>query len=104
MLDRAGRVLASNQNAERLLELPVGTLEDCLAYPVLWSVVDEAGRELSPEDYPSTVCMRTGQAEKDVVVGVAVTGEVRRWLAVNSVPIAVPGQTHRRPWWCRSPT
>ncbi len=93
MLDRAGRVLASNQNAERLLELPAGTLEDYLPNRVLWSVVDEAGRELSPEDYPSTTCLRTGRAAKDVVVGVAVAGEVRRWLAVSSAPIAAPGQT-----------
>ncbi len=91
MLDRGGRVLASNQNAERLLELPAGTLGDCLPNRVLWSVVDEAGRELSPDDYPSTACLRTGRAEKDVVVGVAVAGEVRRWLAVNSTPVSIPG-------------
>ena len=92
MLDRAGRVLASNENAGRLLELPAGTLEDYLPNRALWSVVDETGRELSPEEYPSTTCLRTGRAEQDVVLGVAVAGEVRRWLAVNSTPVSNPGQ------------
>jgi putative two-component system response regulator len=91
MMDRDGHVLASNQNAERLLELPTGALQDCFASGPSWSLLDEAGNELSPENYPSRVCLRTGRPQEGIVIGVQVAGEVRRWLAVNSSPIATAG-------------
>ena len=91
MLDRSGRVLVCNQSAERLLELPLGTLEDYVPYPSAWSLVDEAGRQLSPEQYPSAVCMRSGRPQRNVVLGVELAGEVRRWLAVNSFPMRAQG-------------
>jgi len=92
MLDRNGRVLASNRNAERLLELPAGSLQDYFPTRNSWSLVDEDGRRLSAEQYPSATCLRTGQCRYGVVVGVKVDGEVRRWLAVNSTPIPAPGR------------
>jgi len=92
MLDRGGRVLAANQTAERLLELPAGALQDSAPNRGAWSLIDEAGRPLSPDRYPSTVCLRTGQPHKNIVVGVMVARETRRWLAVNTAPITAPGR------------
>jgi putative two-component system response regulator len=90
MVDRDGRVLASNANAERLLELPVGALEGYLPTPADWSLRDEAGTELSPHQYPGVACLRTGEPEHGVILGVYVDGELRRWLSVDSSPVTSP--------------
>jgi putative two-component system response regulator len=91
--DRAGRVLASNHNAEQILELPVGALEQRTVTPADWSLVDEDGSPVSIENLPGRRCLRTGQAQRGVVLGVRMAGEIRRWLSADSTPLVDPGES-----------
>jgi putative two-component system response regulator len=59
------------------------------------SIVDESGAPIAADALPSSECLRTGLAQRDVILGVAVHGEVRHWLTVNSTPL-IDSETGRQ--------
>jgi putative two-component system response regulator len=84
--DRTGRILSVNETAAALLETRPDWErrgEPMVTHPL----VDESGRPVAGEDLPSYRCLRTGVAQRNVVLGVSVDGEVGRWLSVNSTPL-----------------
>jgi putative two-component system response regulator len=91
--DQVGRVLAFNQNAERLLNLPAGTLEESARITTDWSLVHEDGSHVLPDEYPNAVCLRTGQAQRGVILGVRVEDQIGVWLSVSSTPVIDPGES-----------
>ncbi|HZV83203.1 MAG TPA: PAS domain S-box protein [Geobacteraceae bacterium] len=58
-------------------------------------VVDEKGFPLLPEQYPSTISLRSGESVRDFVAGVynpAIQEFV--WFQINSTPMFRPGEVH----------
>ena len=99
LVDREGRVLASNPSAARILgvaEIPVGHTIEVLGR----RVVDEHGIACHADDLPSAVTLRTGQPTTHRLIGlVRESGEVR-WVVVNTRLIR--RNDHDRPAACLS--
>jgi PAS domain S-box-containing protein len=86
MQDRRGRVVAFNSSVERILGL---SAEEVAAGAPNgeWSLIREDGSPIARPDYPTIVSLRTGDPQKDVVVGVETPDMATRWLSVNSTPL-----------------
>lgn len=85
--DEALRIIYANSAAMRLLSLHTGeSIADELRSGH-WSVVDERGQELDPEQYPSRRALATGRIVESTVLGLY--HRDRReliWLSVTAVP------------------
>ena len=85
--DEALRIIYANSAAMRLLSLHTGeSIADELRSGH-WSVVDERGQELDPEQYPSRRARATGRIVESTVLGLY--HRDRReliWLSVTAVP------------------
>lgn len=88
-----GHLTYANPAASRIL---IGTrpMVGAEVAATSWSLVDEDGTRLAPEDLPVERTARTGEPCENVVLGVAPPGEApRRWIRVSSACIAGPGDT-----------
>jgi len=103
--DDAGRVLAANPAAWRILGLapdpPAGGGASAGARPPDadpgWVGVREDDTEVPPEEQPPAIALRTGAAVRDVVLGLrGPAGDERRWLRVTSVPLDPDGSGRPR--------
>jgi diguanylate cyclase (GGDEF)-like protein/PAS domain S-box-containing protein len=54
---------------------------------VAWTICQQDGTELAPEQYPAMVALRTGQQQRNVIVGVTRADAQRLWLQVDAVPV-----------------
>jgi PAS domain S-box-containing protein len=57
-----------------------------------WHVVDEVGARLTPERYPSTVALRTGEPVRGVLGVWNAGSEAYTWMNVNAMPQFRPGE------------
>lgn len=88
--DAGGRVLSCNPAAERILkssndELVSGTPS------VRWRTIREDGSEFPATDYPSTVALKTGQPQDQVVMGLQGDHGPPIWISVNAQPVYSDG-------------
>ena len=89
--DRGGKVVALNDNALRILGISRGEVEGKAQPPAGWRMFGSDGRELRPEEFPSSVALRTGVAQRSVEVQVAPAGQPLRWVSMNAEPVTEPG-------------
>jgi diguanylate cyclase (GGDEF)-like protein len=81
-------VVAANPSAARLLgeakpdSLSIGNIRRC---------IDQEGRPITPEMLPSGIALASGQAVKDVVLGVVRHDERLIWLRVSAWPVTLGG-------------
>lgn len=80
-----GAVLRYNEAAERIMRLTKEQLERWASE--VNTVFDVNGYELAAEDRPVRRALRTGEAQRDVVIGVGETGVDRRWTSMTIVPV-----------------
>ncbi|MDH5823421.1 EAL domain-containing protein [Luteimonas sp. RD2P54] len=94
--DAEDRPLQVNAAAMRILGVEdEHSLEAYLA-PEKWTILDETGRRVPPEELPARRTLRSGQATQSTVLGLYHKPERRlRWLSVTTVPLFAPGS--RRP-------
>lgn len=55
-----------------------------------WRAIRPDGSVIPPDDYPVIVTLRTGEAIRDMQMGIEHPDKGMRWLSVNSVPILQP--------------
>ncbi len=86
--DPVGRIVFSNQHAQDLLGVPSSQLIGMTALDDQWSAIDVDGRTVPGDQHPVMQVLATGQAARDVVLGV-VRGErpERIWLLISAQPI-----------------
>ncbi|MFA7636815.1 MAG: PAS domain S-box protein [Monoglobales bacterium] len=83
-----GSILSANPAAEKILGL---TLEQMMGMTSLdqgWRTIREDGSELSGEDHPSMIALRTGKQYGPLIMGVyqpKINDHV--WISVNAIPI-----------------
>ncbi|MBL8057835.1 MAG: diguanylate cyclase [Anaerolineales bacterium] len=87
--DAAGRVTTHNPSAERILGLPA---DQILGHDPLAQVACEDGGPLPEADGPVRQAQRTGQAVRDVVVGVRQPAGGLAWVAVTAQPVTPPAE------------
>jgi len=83
-----GAVIDANEAASEILGLSLPEIQGRTSFDPPWQAVREDGSPFPAEEHPSMVALRTGQAIRDVAMGVlnARTGE-RHWILVNAQPI-----------------
>lgn len=79
-----GAILFANPAAERILGLTIDQMQGRYAVDPAWTLTDSRGEPLAPAAIPSEITRRTGQSQRNVVLGVQTTQGERRWLSVNT--------------------
>ena len=90
MQDREGRILAFNSSAEQILGLTEDELGGANTNRPLVPLIHEDGSPFLAEEHPSHVSMRTGESQRNVVMGVDGPGPSTRWISINSNPLVCP--------------
>jgi len=87
MQDADSVILACNQAATQLLGLSADQMMGRTSMDPRWRAIHEDGSPFPGETHPVSVTLRTGQAQRDVVMGVHKPDGSLTWLSVNSEPL-----------------
>ncbi len=79
-----GAILFANPAAERILGLTIDQMQGRYSVDPAWHLTDSRGEPLAPSAIPSEITRRTGQSQRNVVLGVQTPQGERRWLSVNT--------------------
>lgn len=90
VLDSDGRVISSNDAAQRILGLAADQLLGLTVMDARWQAVHPDGSPFPGQDHPASVALATGESVHDVVMGVTTADGRRTWVLVNAV--ALPAQ------------
>jgi diguanylate cyclase (GGDEF)-like protein/PAS domain S-box-containing protein len=82
-----GSVSFANPAAQALFGLSLDQLKGRTSLDESWSLVHEDGTPWPNETRPSQVAMRTGQPQRDQVMGVKTPDGDLRWVSINAVPM-----------------
>jgi len=94
--DATGRIIAVNQSAERILQRKRSALvghTSLLGGPSersVTSLIHEDGSPFRNDEKPAIVCMRTGEPQVGVVMGLEQVDGSTTWLSINSRPLQHP--------------
>jgi diguanylate cyclase (GGDEF)-like protein/PAS domain S-box-containing protein len=91
VLGRDGRVQSTNLRAREILHFRTDWAGDGTAYQPVVEVLDEHGRELTPDEFPAVRTLRTGEPFANIVQGVRRPGSASiTWLLVGTHPEREP--------------
>ena len=82
-----GEIVAANQAATQILALPLDTLLRRVERRHRTTLLRPNGTALPWEERPSAIALRMGQAQRNVLVGVAYSDGQHRYLRVDAVPV-----------------
>lgn len=85
--DRAGDVLISNRRADEILGPAAKRVGGQGTTRADWRYTHPDGADFPRADRPSRVALRTGEAQRNVVMGIERPGEAILWLSINAVPL-----------------
>ncbi len=87
-----GRIVSANDAALETLGLSLDQITGKTSMDPDWQAVREDGTPFPGEQHPAMICLATGRAVRDVLVGVSsqATRE-QRWLRVHGNPLRVEG-------------
>jgi PAS domain S-box-containing protein len=88
-----GRIVDANPAASALLGLTADQLLGRTSMDPRWRALDEDGHTLTGENHPAMRTLRTGEPCHHQVMGIALPDGTRRWLRVQSWPVA-PTSSH----------
>ncbi len=89
--DASDKVLACNEAAPRILGLAREQLLGLDSFDPRWRAVHRDGRPLAADEHPARVALRTGEPQRDFVMGVLRPDGTTAWISVNSMPLLRPG-------------
>jgi len=85
--DLAGKVVAFNASALRILGLTAKQLTGRTSLDPSWAAVHADGTPFPGEQHPAMVTLRTGEPVLGVLMGVRLPGGSTRWISVNTQPL-----------------
>lgn len=85
--DASGAIIDHNPAALKVLGLSEDQLLGKTSMDPDWRAIREDGSDFPGHEHPAMVCLRTGQIQRDVVMGVRTSSEKIRWIRINSVPM-----------------
>lgn len=85
-----GEIVACNPAAERILGLTRDQMAGRTSVDPRWRSIHEDGTLFPGETHPAMVTLRTGQAVRDVVMGIHQPDGTLRWISISSEPIPGP--------------
>ncbi len=92
MIAADGRVIAANTSAVTTLGMNAREIERALRSDKAWRAVREDDSDYPPRDFPVRKCLRTGKAQKNVLVGIRLHKRKLRWLSVSVQPVFERGE------------
>jgi PAS domain S-box-containing protein len=92
MHDAAGKIVLSNEGAQRALGLTEEQLLGRTPIDSAWAAIHEDGSPFSGEEHPAMVSLRTGEPCDDVIMGVQCPEHEFAWLSINSRPLIYEGE------------
>ena len=82
-----GAIIAANSAAQKILGPNLEQFQGRNSLDHLWHAIHEDGSDFSGEDYPSMQALRTGQAVRDVVMGVVnPQTSTYTWINITAIP------------------
>ena len=93
LINLDGLITACNQTALNLLGV---TRDDVIARDIsdpVWGGVKEDGTTFTGPEFPAAMTLRTGQPCTDVLVGVDIPADGRRWMSTTTRLVQVDGHT-----------
>ena len=91
--DAQGHIVSSNSAAEAILGLSRDQLRGLTSIDPRWHSVREDGTPFPGEDHPAMVALRTGEVQRNVVMGVHKTDGSLTWININALPLERNGDT-----------
>ncbi len=90
-----GRLIASNQSAERIVGVKPEKLAGTITSMKDWEpyTIHEDGAPFLAAEYPAMVTLRTGQPQTNVCMGVRQGEGGVRWILINSQPLCSKGES-----------
>lgn len=85
--DRQDKIIEFNSSACSVLGLTEDQLLGKSSMDPLWKSIKEDGSAFLPEDHPSVVCIKTGQPQKNVIMGIQIASSTPKWIKINSNPL-----------------
>ena len=92
--DQNNCILASNPAAEQILGLTQDQLMGLSSFDPRWRAVQADGTPSDPQHHPAVITLRTGQPQRNVIMGVHKPDGTLSWISINSQPLYAPGGTH----------
>ncbi len=87
VLDAAGALLDANDAAQDILGISLSHMRGQELARTLATAAREDGSALPAAERPSQTALRTGQPQRDVVMGITRHDGGQRWLQVDAVPV-----------------
>jgi len=84
---RSGEIVSCNPAAERILGVSTDQLTGRTSMDPRWQAMHEDGRPFPGDTHPAMVALRTGQAQRDVVMSITRPGGARTLISVNAEPM-----------------
>ena len=82
-----GEIVSCNPAAERILGLTRDRMAGRTSLDPGWRAIHEDGSPFPGETHPAMVTLRTGEAQRNVVMGVHAPDGSLRWISINTEPI-----------------
>ena len=90
--DASGDVVWANPSAARILGPAVLlSARSSGSHEGPWVAVREDGSTIDWDDHPAMVALRTGETQRDVILGVTRADGQRAWMSVNATPMVHAG-------------
>ncbi|MBI3775826.1 MAG: PAS domain S-box protein [Gammaproteobacteria bacterium] len=90
--DQHEQILACNPAAEQILGLSHDQIMGMSWLDPGWQAVHEDGSPFTNEQHPSVVTLRTGAAQRNVIMGLHKPDGTLNWISINSQPLTEAGQ------------
>jgi PAS domain S-box-containing protein len=87
--DHAGEILSCNDAATSILGLSKDQMRGRTSIDPRWRSVREDGSDFPGADHPAMQALRTGERQRNVVMGVQIPDGTLTWISINSLPSRV---------------
>ena len=91
--DGSGRILECNASAERIFGITRDQMIGLTSLDPRWNVMDAKGSPIRDEDHPIRITLRTGEPQRDYVMGVQRADGRRTWICINTQPLFRPRES-----------
>ncbi len=85
--DLSDKIIMCNQAAADILGLTLDQLKGKDSYDPRWQALKEDGTPFIPEEHPTMITLRTGQAVNNVMMNVHTGEGERKYIVINSRPV-----------------
>jgi PAS domain S-box-containing protein len=82
-----GRVVRANQAAADILGLSLDQLLGLTSVDPRWQSVYPDGSPWAGQDHPAMIALRTGQVQREKIMGIQAAGRGQRWISINACPM-----------------